>query len=177
MSFTQRAIPKSAKQNSLIARSRVGQQDVGGLDVAVQQVALVRVVQRLGDGDHDLGDLGLGHPVRVALPQQPRRVGAVDIVHRDPELALEVAAIVHTDDVRMPQRGRDVGLAVEPLAILVVRRHRRGQYLERIAPRQPRMLGQIDLTHAAGAEHPDDGVPGERRTIGQRHGRIVQTRL
>src|SRR3954452_14478621 len=137
----------------------------------------MRIVQRLRDGGHDVGDLGLGHPVWIALPQQARRVGAVHIIHRDPQLAIEVATIVHADDMWMPQRGRDVGFAVEPLPILAVRRHRLGQYLQRVAAGQPRMLGQIDLTHATRAEHPHDGVTSEGRTIGQRHGRIVQTQL
>src|SRR3954467_8185557 len=137
----------------------------------------MRIVQRLRDGGHEVGDLGLGHPVWIALPQQARRVGAVHIIHRDPQLAIEVATIVHADDMWMPQRGRDVGFAVEPLPILAVRRHGLGQYLQRVAAGQPRMLGQIDLTHATRAEHPHDGVTSEGRTIGQRHGRIVQTQL
>ena len=39
----------------------------------------------------------------------------------------------------------------------------RGQHLQRVAAGQPRMLRQVDLTHAAGAEHPHDGVASERR--------------
>jgi hypothetical protein len=31
------------------------------------------------------------------------RSGAVDEVHRDPQLAVELAAIMDTDDVRVPQ--------------------------------------------------------------------------
>jgi hypothetical protein len=37
----------------------------------------------------------------------------------------------------MPQRRRDVGLPVEPLAVLAVRRHRRGQDLEGVAAWEP----------------------------------------
>ena len=33
------------------------------------------------------------------------RVDALDVVHRDPQLVVVFAAVVHTDDVRMPQRG------------------------------------------------------------------------
>jgi hypothetical protein len=62
----------------------------------------MRVVQRVGDGGHDVGDLGLGHAIPITLAQQPARVGALDVVHRDPDLALEFAAVVHTDDVGMP---------------------------------------------------------------------------
>ena len=142
--------PEVRQQDSLITGFRVGEQDVGRLDVAVQQVALVRIVQRIGDGGDDLGDFRLGHAVGVALAQQARGIGALDVVHRDPDLALVLAAIVHTHDVRMPQRGRDVGLPVEPLPVLAVRRHRCRQHLQRVASRQPRVLRQVDLAHAAG---------------------------
>ena len=87
--------------------SGIGEQDVGGLDVAVQQVALVRVVERLGDRGDDLGDLvAPACPSRYASRSRLRRVGAVDVVHRDPQLTVELAAVVHADDVRVPQRRR-----------------------------------------------------------------------
>ena len=85
----------------------------------------MRVVQRVGDGGHDVSHVGRGHAIGIALAQQPARVGALYVVHRNPDLALEFATVVHTDDVGMPQRGDDIGLAVEPLPILIVRRHRR----------------------------------------------------
>jgi hypothetical protein len=40
------------------------QQNIGRLHIAVQQVALVRIIQRVGDGGDDLGDL----PCRQAGP-------------------------------------------------------------------------------------------------------------
>ena len=45
----------------------MGEQDVGGFDVAVQQIALVRVVQRVGDRGDDVGDLVWRQAAGVAL--------------------------------------------------------------------------------------------------------------
>ncbi len=62
--------------------------------------------------------------------QQLGGVVPIDEIHRDPQPALEFAAIVDADDVRMPQRGGHVGLADEPLTEFVVRADTDGQHLE-----------------------------------------------
>ena len=77
--------------------------------------------------------------------------------------------------MRMPQRRGDVGFPVEPLPVLIVGAHVGGQHLEGILPGQTRMVGQVHLAHASGAQKPHDGVAREGLTSGQRHGRIVQT--
>ena len=134
--------PEVGQQDSLAIGLRVGEQDVGGLDVAVQQIALVRIVERIGHRRDDLGDLVRGHAVGIPLAEQPARVRAVDVVHRDPELAVELAAIVHADDVRAPQRCRDVGLPIEPLTVLTVGRHFVAQDLQRILAGESGMLAR-----------------------------------
>ncbi len=53
----------------------------------------------------------------------PNNGGLLDIVHRDPQLALEFAAVMHPDDMRVKQRRRQVGFAVKPLTEVVVRCH------------------------------------------------------
>ena len=140
------------QQDSTTSHFRAGQQDVGRLHVAVQQVAFVGVVERLGDGGDDLDRFGQGHPVGVTFAHVSRGVGAVDVVHRDPQLPLVFAAIVQSDDVGMPERGGDVGLAVEPLPVLGVSGQRGRHDLQRVLAGEPRMLGQIHLAHAAGTE-------------------------
>ena len=46
---------------------------------------------------------------------------------------------------------------------------------QRILARQPRVLGQIDLTHSARTEQPHDPESGKEITAFQRHGRILRT--
>ena len=135
------------------------------------------VVQRLGDRGDDLDDLLRRQTLRVVAAQQAGGVGSRDVVHRDPELTVALAAVVHTDDVRMPQGGGDICLALESLSVLVVGGHLREQDLERVLARESRVLGEVDLTHPAGAEGADDGVSGERRARRQWHGRIVDAEL
>jgi hypothetical protein len=55
--------------------------------------------------------------------EQMLGICAVDEVHRDPELTFVLAAVMHTDDVWVPQFGRQVGFAVEPFAKRGVARH------------------------------------------------------
>ena len=43
-------------------------------------------------------------------------------------------------------------------------RHVGGQHLQRVAPGQTWVLGQVDLAHAAGAQKPHDGVAREGLT-------------
>ena len=64
-------------------------------------------------------------------------------------------------DVRMPQSRNHVGLAIEAFAVLAVGRQLNRQDLQRVVPRQPRMLDEVHLAHAAGAQLVHDGVPGE----------------
>ena len=139
------------------------------LDVAVQQSALMCIVQRVGDGADDLESQRLRHSGGIPAAQQFGGVGSLDVIHRQPQLSLEFAAVVNTDDVGMPQLRGDVCFPAQPLPVLVVRRQRGRQDLEGVAAGQPWMLRQIDLAHAAGSQPPDDGVSGEHVPVVQRH--------
>jgi len=112
----------------------------------VQQIALVRVIQRIGDCGDDLGDLTWRQAGPVLLGEQAAGVGALDLVHRNPDLPVVFATVVHTHDVRMPEGGGDVGLSVEPLTVIRVSGHRCRQHLQRVLAGESRMLGQVDLS-------------------------------
>ena len=142
-------------------RAGVIEQNVRGFDVAVQQSAGMRVIQRVGDRRDDLEHLLRRHPGAVPTSQQVRHVGALHILHRKPQLPVELATIVDTDDVRMGQPRRHVGFPAEPLPVLVVGGELRGQDFQRVVAGQPRMLSEVHLTHAAGPEKPHDRVSGE----------------
>ena len=71
---------------------------------------------------------------------------------------------MHTDDVRIPQVRNDVGFAVQPFAIFAVGCEFEGQHLESIPTRQPRMVDEIHLAHAADPSARAPERPYNRRT-------------
>ncbi len=106
----------------------------------MQQGLFVRVIdcaRNSGDNAHDLFDW---HSSGISVGEKSRRVLTVDKVHGDPQMALGLPPVVHADDVRMPKRGRQVGLAIESAAVLRVGGHVCGEDLEGIPTRQARML-------------------------------------
>ena len=84
------------------------------------------VIERVSDSGDDLEHLGFRHPGWIPAAQQLGGVGSLDVVHRQPQLAFEFAAVVDADDVGMPQLRGDVGFAAESLPVLVVRGQRGG---------------------------------------------------
>ena len=119
----------------------------------------MRVIECGGHGSDDGAHVLYRHPGRVAVFDQLCGVGAVDVVHGDPELTIELAAIMHRDDVRVPQRGGQVGFALKPLTEVAVRCYRFGEDFQSIVAWQPGMLSEIDLGHPARTQRPQDGVP------------------
>ncbi|OCB22432.1 hypothetical protein A5689_17440 [Mycobacterium intracellulare subsp. yongonense] len=69
----------------------------------MQQTAIVRVVKCARHRRDDLGDVVRRHAVLEFVVEQACRVEAVNIVHRNPQLAVVLASVVHTDDVGVPQ--------------------------------------------------------------------------
>ena len=164
--------PEVGQQNSLLV---AGDHDIGRLDVTVQQTAVMRVVKGAGHSGDDLDDLTCGHAVREFVVQQVRRIQAVNVIHRDPQLAVVVAAVVDADDVWVPQRRREIGFAGKPSVILGIRGDIRAKHLECVCSRQPGVLREIHLAHPPRAQQSQDRVPGERLAVSQRHARILQS--
>jgi hypothetical protein len=130
---------------------------------------VVRVVEGVRDRGHYLDHRVWRHAIGIAIAQQLGRVGAIDVVHRKPQPALELAPVVQADDVRVPQCCCQVGLPVEPFAILRVGRYIGRQDLERVTARQPRVLGQVELTDLPVPKLSNNAEPGSYRTTDQRH--------
>jgi NAD(P)H-dependent flavin oxidoreductase YrpB (nitropropane dioxygenase family) len=96
----------------------------------MQQMPLVGVVECVSDGRHDVECILERHPARVAIAHQVGGVGAVDVVHGDPQLAVNLATVVHADNVGMPQCRGQVGLALESGTVIGIRR----DYAKALAP-------------------------------------------
>ena len=145
----------------LAVGSRPLGQDVGGLDVAVDEAALVRDAQPARDLRDDVGRPSQRQ--RALLPDQRLQVGAGDVSHRDVEEAVLLARVVDRDDVRVVDRRRETRLAHEPLAKGVVLRELGAQHLERDLVPEAHVVGPEDDAHAAAPEHSLDAIRGEVR--------------
>ena len=156
----------------VVAVRRRRQQDVGRLDVAVDQVVAVGAVERrrrLGDDVHDpVGREAAGVTARSALD-----VDAVDVLHGQPELTGVLAAVEDGHDVAVGQAGHDVGLVQEAGGEVRVDRELRPQQLQRVQPREARMPDQVDRAHAAAAQLAEHRVPGEDVARSERHGSLL----
>ena len=136
-------------------RLAVVQQDVLGLDVAVDDAVAVRVVERGGDL--------AGDPDRVVdrellLPVEPvaQRL-ALDERHDVEEEAVGLARVEQREDVRVLEVGGELDLGQEPLGA-----DHGGelgtQHLERDLAVVPQVLGEVHRRHAAGADLALDAV-------------------
>src|SRR6516225_4230264 len=76
---------------------------------------------------------------------------------------------MHADDMRVPQRCGQFGLAVEPFTEIGVRCYRLGHHFQSVTSRQPGMLSKIDLSHPARTQQLQDGVSSKSRPDRYRH--------
>ena len=131
----------------------------------MHHVVGVREVERLGDlGDDMHGALG-GHG---PFEQRGVGVGAVDELHRDPQLAIGgLPAVVDRHDLRVLEGGRHVGLADESCPKVGITRQFGGEHFECGLARQARVGGQVHRAHAPGAQHPLDAVTANHRPVCQ----------
>jgi hypothetical protein len=124
--------------------------DVGGLDVAVDDALLVRVVERAHELDADLDDrLGRQQLLRV---EHVFERAALDQFHRDVRMAALVADVEHRHDVRVRQHAGALGLAQEPDVVFRIAAQLRLQHLDRELPVDVGIVGAEDLGHGAFAE-------------------------
>ena len=131
----------------------VGDQDVGGLEVAVHHQVAVRVVH----GHADFAEqLQAAVEVEPALARPGHDVAAVHVLHRHEGAAVGRQAAIHqTGDAGMFQPGQDATLVAE---VRHVPGRFRADQLERhvLFKIGVGAVRQVDLAHAAAADQPFD---------------------
>ncbi len=135
---------------------------VRGLDVAVQHAARVRVLERGGDVATDRAPPADTVRQRVLVEHRPQRSALEQLEHHERHVV--VAPVVHGDDVRVVQRGRQLGLGPEAAQEGGVLGQRRVQHLHRHPALQPGVLGDVDATARAGADRAVQQVPAREDT-------------
>jgi hypothetical protein len=154
----------------VVAGAATLEQDIGGLDVAVHEPALMRRVESIAHLCDHLRCLG-GREAPLAGDER-REVGPLHESHRYVQLALLVPGIEDRDHVRVVDRSGEPRLALEALAELVVRGKLRGDQLHRALPLERDVGGPENDPHSAAPGQLVEAVAGDHITNRKRdHGR------
>ena len=128
-------------------RAVAADQQVGRLDIAMDDVELIGVLQSGGDL---LDDVQRPHDGNFApLVDDLVQVGPVDVFHRDVKVAVGFAAVVDGDDIVMPQLRSRLSFRFEPFDERGIGGPFARQNLERHQPLQFGVLRQVDGPHSA----------------------------
>ena len=140
------------------------QHQVLGLQVAVDDAVRVRA----GEGARRLrGELEELAQRQRLLRERLAQRAALHELHRDVERAGLVADVEHRHDVRVVERRRGAGLALEALAAVLARGELGPQPLDRDLAPEPRVARAEHLAHATRAERAQDLVGSEARAGGE----------
>jgi len=91
------------------------------------------------------------------------QIGALDVPHRDVQGAVDLVGIEDRDDVRVIDRGGELGFTKEPVPEPLAPRELGRQQLERNPASQTDVLGKVDGAHASPADDALDPVAAELR--------------
>ncbi len=147
--------------------------DVVGLDVAVNDLRPVRDGQRLGDLPRDAH-----RPLeRKILAGEFTQRSAFDQFHRDVAIVSDDAGLVDRHDVWMVERRGKRRFSQKSLEGVVLRVLIGDEYapddFQCDVASETRVLGAIDLSHAADTELADDLVRADTCPLGKGHGKTA----
>jgi hypothetical protein len=125
------------------------EEDVGRLEIAVDDALGVGGVQRLADAGQDLGRFGRGQGAGADAPHQR---SAAHVAHHQERLAVLLAEIVDRDDRRVLERGDGAGLALEAGAERGIVEQFARQDLDRHFAVEVRVVAEVDGGHAAASD-------------------------
>jgi hypothetical protein len=158
-------------------------QDIGGLEIAVENAVLMSVMYCLRDGLEVSGSAFGGQRL---IPHQFRQRASLDEVHGEERLAIVLANVVNGDDVGMLQRRGGAGLGPKPLEEVGATELAKREQLERDHAVELELPGPVNGAHASAAnffEHfvipkpPGLGSEDRRfRLCGQSSDRDIQLR-
>ncbi len=140
-------------------RAAVGMdEDVGGLEVAVDDAGVMRVLQAISD----LAQISPRRQgVEWAPVQDVAQRAAADQRHREVRHAIGKLEVVYGQDVRVVQLGERLRLGLEPLHKAVVLKELWRQRLERDLATERLLHRAVDHRHAAAAQAFDDLVAAD----------------
>ena len=143
-------------------------QDVLGLDVAMDDALVMRILKRFADLRHDGQRLAR---LQLAVRQQVPQRHAIDELHQEVVKTIGLAEIVNGHDVRMVQTRQRARLAREPLGERWVPAGLGGQNLHGHQAVELLLPGLIHRAHAALADEAQDFQLREPRRKLFRRGR------
>ncbi len=141
--------------------SSFGDEDVRGLQVAVDDAPRVRGFQRVRDLDRDVEE---GRELEWAGDQAVMKRFAVEQLHGDEGFALVLVDVIDGADVGVLERGGRPGLALQPLEGLRIRRGLLRKKLQGHAAAELQVLGFVNDSHPAASELREDPVMREGLT-------------
>jgi hypothetical protein len=127
----------------------LGDHDVAGLEIAVDDALLVGRGQGIGQGNGDLEDLLEGH---AACGDRLRERFTLHQLHGEKASSFILFYRIDVNDVGMVEGRQRPGLAIEPGQSLRIGGELGRQHFECHLAVEGRVLGAVDLSHPAFAE-------------------------
>src|SRR3990172_4461158 len=137
----------------------VGLEDVGRLDVTVEDARGVSGIERVGGLDRNLDD-----PTGVQRPLVDELLEGLPLheLHHDEGAAVVLSDVVDGADVRVVECGCGTGFPLKPVQGFRITPQLVGQNLEGHVPPQAGVLRFVHDAHAAAAELLHDAIVGNR---------------
>ena len=159
-------LPREAEVAKLGGAFR-GDEDVLGLDVAVDEAVLERVAETARDLPGDVERPFLRQPSRLVDLLEERLAG--DVLHDEVIAAVGLAAVEGADDVLVGDLRGGARFLEEVLDIRPIFREVRRKELDRDEPVEAFLPRQVDVAHAARAQPPLETESGDvDRQVGRR---------
>ncbi len=140
------------------------EEQVRGLDVAVDDAARVRVLECARDLAPDVGGLRRAQP-GVGIEETAQAPTGEQLEHHERDVVL--APVVHRHHVGVVERRRHLGLGAEPAEEAGVLRQREVEDLDPDPPLQAHVVGHVDATTRACTDRSEQAVPAGEHTAGE----------